>query len=99
MTRAKRDDSKITHSSGNVFADLGFSEPEAAVHRMRSELMIEIEKMIQAQHLTQTDAAKILQVSQSRISDLRRGKVEKFSLDMLVTFASRMGRSVLMKVA
>ncbi|MFC4764802.1 helix-turn-helix domain-containing protein [Dyella koreensis] len=99
MPRPKRDDSKITHSSGNVFADLGFSEPEATVHRMRSELMIEIEKMIQARHLTQTDAAKILQVSQSRISDLRRGKVEKFSLDMLVTFASRMGRSVLMKVA
>ncbi len=94
-----RDDTTLTRSSGNVFADLGFAEPEARVHKMRSELMIAIEKMIADQHLSQTEAAKVLQVSQSRVSDLRRGKVEKFSLDMLVTFAARMGRKVQLKVA
>ncbi len=66
---------------------------------MRSELMIAIEKMIADQHLSQTEAAQVLKVSQSRVSDLRRGKVEKFSLDMLVTFAARMGRKVQIKVA
>ena len=99
MTRRQHNDTKLTVSSGNVFADLGFPEPEATVHRMRSELMIEIEKLIQAQSLTQTEAARILQVTQARVSDLKRGKVEKFSLDMLVTFAARMGKSVRMRIA
>ncbi|MFC4525107.1 XRE family transcriptional regulator [Dyella halodurans] len=94
-----RDDTTLTRSSGNVFVDLGFAEPEARVHKMRSELMIAIEKMIADQHLSQTEAAQVLKVSQSRVSDLRRGKVEKFSLDMLVTFAARMGRKVQIKVA
>ncbi|HVI55250.1 MAG TPA: helix-turn-helix transcriptional regulator [Luteibacter sp.] len=94
-----RDDTTLTHSSGNVFADLGFSEPEASVHKMRSELMIAIEKMIDDKHLSQTEAAQVLKVSQSRVSDLRRGKVEKFSLDMLVTFAARMGNKVRLTLA
>lgn len=94
-----RDDTTLTRSSGNVFADLGFPAPEASVHKMRSELMIAIEKMIADQHLSQIEAAKVLKVSQSRVSDLRRGKVEKFSLDMLVTFAARMGTKVQLKVA
>jgi predicted XRE-type DNA-binding protein len=94
-----RDDTTFTHSSGNVFTDLGFIEPEASVHKMRSELMIAIEKMIDAKHLSQTEAAQVLKVSQSRVSDLRRGKVEKFSLDMLVTFAARMGNEVRLTVA
>jgi predicted XRE-type DNA-binding protein len=94
-----RDDTTLTRSSGNVFADLGFAEPEARVHKMRSELMIAIEKMIDEHHLSQTEAAKILKVSQSRVSDLRRGKVEKFSLDMLVTFAGRMGTAYELKRA
>jgi predicted XRE-type DNA-binding protein len=51
------DDATLTRSSGNVFADLGFAEPEASVHKMRSELMIAIEKMIDDKHLSQTEAA------------------------------------------
>lgn len=94
-----RDDTTLTRSSGNVFADLGFAEPEARVHKMRSELMIAIEKMIEDKHLSQAEAARVLKVSQSRVSDLRRGKVEKFSLDMLVTFAARMGNNVELVVA
>jgi predicted XRE-type DNA-binding protein len=42
-----RDDTSLTGSSGNVFADLGFAEPEASVHKMRSELMIAIDEMIE----------------------------------------------------
>jgi predicted XRE-type DNA-binding protein len=99
MSRVPRNDAKLTVSSGNVFADLGFPEPEATVHKMRSELMIEIEKMIRAQNLTQIQAARILHVTQARVSDLKRGKTEKFSLDMLVTFAARMGKSVRMRIA
>jgi predicted XRE-type DNA-binding protein len=87
-------DDKILASSGNVFADLGFPEPQATVHLMRAKLMVQIEKMIDEEKLTQVQAAKKLHVSQARISDLKRGKVEKFSLDTLIEFTLRMGKSV-----
>ena len=84
----------ITVSSGNVFADRGFDDAEARVLKIRAGLIVELEQAIVGQGLTQTAAANILGVSQSRVSDLIRGKVEKFSLDMLVTFAARMGLPV-----
>jgi predicted XRE-type DNA-binding protein len=89
----------ILDSSGNVFADLGFSQDEAAILQMRADLMAELRKFIQAKKLTQTKAAEILGVSQSRISDLTRGKWEKFSLEMLITLATRAGMRVTLKTA
>lgn len=83
---------KITVSTGNVFADLGFDSAEAQVMAMRTMLTIELEKQIKAQGMTQIAIANVLGVSQARVSDLTRGKVEKFSLDMLVTFAAKLGR-------
>lgn len=83
---------KINVSSGNVFADMGFDSAEAQVMAMRTLLTIELEKQIKAQGMTQTAIANVLGVSQARVSDLARGKVEKFSLDMLVTFAAKLGR-------
>lgn len=85
---------KITKSSGNVFIDLGFSPEEAEILVMRSNLMCELELMIAERHWTQTEAAKILGISQSRVSDLMRGKWDKFSLDMLITLITRAGRKV-----
>jgi predicted XRE-type DNA-binding protein len=91
-TKTRKAKPEVTVSSGNVFADLGFDSAEAQVLALRADLMIELEKQLKAQRLTQTAAAKVLGVSQSRISDLMRGKAENFSLDMLVTFAARMGK-------
>lgn len=85
-------DETITTSSGNVFADLGFDQAQAQVLALRADLMAQLEKQIKARELTQINAAKLLGVSQSRISDLARGKVEKFSLDMLVQFAAKLGK-------
>ena len=84
----------ITESSGNVFTDLGFSPEEATVLAMRAELMARIRETIAANHWTQSDAAEHLGIGQSRVSDLVRGKREKFSLDMLVTLATRAGKHV-----
>jgi predicted XRE-type DNA-binding protein len=56
---------------------------------MRSDLMCELRIKIRDKEWTQAEAAKVLGISQSRISDLRRGKFEKFSLDMLITLATR----------
>jgi len=99
MTRHRNVKPAITPSSGNVFLDVGLDEAEAKLHKMRADLMVEIEKQIKAKKLTQIRAAEVLHVSQARISDLTRGKTEKFSLDMLVTFLNRMGKSVDVKVA
>lgn len=82
---------KITRSSGNVFADLGFPPEEAAILAMRADLMAQLRLVIEKRNWTQVEAAKVLGISQSRVSDLIRGKWDKFSLDMLVTLATRAG--------
>ena len=86
-------------SSGNVFIDLGYSPEEAAILQMRADLMTQLRKFIETKKLTQTNAAKIMGISQSRISDLIRGKWERFSLEMLVTLATRAGMRVKLKTA
>ena len=90
---------KVTKSRGNVFADLGFPPEEAAILAMRAELMAQMRLTIEKRNWTQAEAAKNLGVSQSRISDLMRGKWDKFSLDMLVTLASRAGLSCKLRLA
>ncbi len=89
----------IISSSANVFVDLGFSPEEAAILQMRADLMAQLRKVIKARKLTQAKAAKLLGVSQSRVSDLVRGKWEKFSLEMLITLATRAGLHVTVKTA
>jgi len=87
----------VIHSSGNVFIDLGYSPDEAAILQMRADLMADLRKFIRAKRLTQAKAAEILGVSQSRISDLIRGKWERFSLEMLITLATKAGMRVTLK--
>ena len=89
----------ILDSSSNVFIDLGFTPDEAAVLQMRADLMVDLRKFIEAKKLTQAKAAIILGISQSRVSDLIRGKWDKFSLEMLITLATRAGMRVSLKVA
>lgn len=89
----------FTESSGNVFTDLGFSPEEAAILQMRADLMANLSKFIKARKLTQAKAAEIFGVSQSRVSDLTRGKWEKFSLEMLITMATKAGMRVSLETA
>jgi predicted XRE-type DNA-binding protein len=84
----------LSESSGNVFADLGFPPEEAALLRMRAELMARLRETIANRGWTQAEAAIHLGVGQSRVSDLVRGKWDKFSLDMLVTLTARAGHKV-----
>ncbi len=90
---------EIFNSSGNVFSDLGFSPDEAAVLQMRADLMADLRKFIKSRKLTQAKAAEILGVSQSRVSDLIRGKWDRFSLEMLITLATRTGKRVSLRIA
>ena len=89
---------KITESSGNVFKDLGFDDAEAEVMLMRSDLMIDLRLYIEKCGLTQAQIAKKLGITQSRVSDLIRGKWEKFNLEMLITLEGRLGRKVSLKL-
>ncbi len=68
-----------TKSIGNVFVDLGFDPAEAAVLQMRANLMSDLRLYIEKRKLTQAQAAKRVGIAQSRLSDLVRGKWDKFN--------------------
>ena len=89
----------ITESSGNVFADLGFEPPEAAILEMRASLMSDLRTYIESSGMTEDEAAVKFRIAQSRVSDLMRGKWEKFSLEMLITLEARAGRKVTLELA
>ena len=82
----------------NAFEATGFSPVEAEHLRIRADLMLEVERIIEGRGLTQAEAAKLLHVTQPRISDLMRGKIERFSIDTLVEMLSRAGADVTVKV-
>jgi len=86
-------------SSGNVFADLGFDAEESANLKLRSQLMIAADKALIEKKLTQQAAAKALGISQPRVSDLLRGKAEKFTIDSLVNILTKLGHEVTLRVA
>ena len=85
---------KIRRSTGNVFRDLGFSEAEATNLKMRTDLMIRLSKLIETRGMTQAEAARVCGVSQPRISDLVRGKIERFSVDTLIGMLGHAGVKV-----
>lgn len=78
-------------SSGNVFKDLGFDAEEAENLRLRSEMIIALRHYIERKNMTQKQAADRFGVTQPRISDLIRGKIGKFTIDMLVNMLSSIG--------
>jgi len=82
---------KVTRSSGNVFRDLGFPSEEAEHLKIRSNLMIHLRKTMEAKGMKQAEAAKLLGVTQPRVSDLYKGKIHLFSIDSLVDMLARAG--------
>lgn len=81
----------LTRSSGNVFRDLGFSPDEAEYLKVRAELLVNIQKAITARGLKQAEAAELLGVTQPRVSDLMRGRIDLFSIDTLIDMLARLG--------
>ena len=67
--------------------------------KLRSTAMIEITEKVTALGLTQTEAAKLLAISQPRVSALLQGKIDKFRLDSLVDMAHRLGLHVSIRIA
>lgn len=85
---------KRTTGSDNIFADLGFPPEEARHLKMRSELLMAIERSCRRRGLTQARAARRLGITQPRLNALLKGRIGLFSLDALVNIASRAGLNV-----
>lgn len=80
----------VTH--GSVFEDETLFSPEhGAELKMRADALNALIAWLERGGLTQVQAAKVLGTTQARISDIKRGKIGQFSLDMLVRMAARAG--------
>ena len=71
---------------------------EAENMKLRSELMMELKDHITRTEMSQSQAAKLFGVTQPRVSDLMRGKINLFGLDALVNMAAAAGLHVEMRV-
>lgn len=86
------DDIPITQGSANVFADLGLADADVLL--AKADVAIAIVRRVEERGLTQGDAARLLRTTQPRISDLRRGRLERFSIDTLLRLLTRLGVDV-----
>jgi predicted XRE-type DNA-binding protein len=82
----------------SVWEAIGYSPQEAANLNIRAELLIKIREIIRENKWKQAAAAKRCDVSQPRINDLMRGRVDKFSIDALVNIAGALGWKVELKL-
>ena len=78
----------------NKETDYKLDPADTAILSMRSKLISDLQEYIKASGLTQIEAAQQLGIAQSRVSNLMRGQWHKFSLEMLITLESRIGRTV-----
>lgn len=75
-----------------------YPEDQAAEMEMRSLLLRGLGNWLADSGMTQTEAAKVLAVTQARVSDIKRGKISSFSLDLLVRLAGRAGLNPKLKL-
>ena len=82
----------VTQSSGNVFADLGFANPEQ--EQLKADLTLQIYRTLKARGLTQTKAGELLGIKQPHVSSLMRGRSGTFSVGRLMEFLTALGQDV-----
>ena len=82
----------VEESSGNVFADLGYPNPQDAL--AKSRLAQRIAELLEEQHLTQVEAATLLGIDQPKVSKLLRGQLREFSTDRLFRFLNVLHQDV-----
>src|SRR5258708_27233062 len=85
-------------TSGSVFGALGFTVGDVEHLRIRSLIMNALIGEIENRKLTHKQAARLLGITQRRVSDLTRGKIDLFSIDTLVDFLAAMGLKVDLRV-
>ena len=89
---ARTSNLEVEEGSGNVFAYLGFANPEQ--ERLKSNLTLEIYKILKERGLRQSEAAKLLGMSQPRVSELMRGRSGMFSASRLMEFLTALDQDV-----
>ena len=82
----------VEKSSGNVFADLGFADPER--EQLKAHLTLQIYRIIKKRGLTQTEAGEILGIKQPHVSALMRNRAGNFSVERLMDFLIALGQDV-----
>jgi predicted XRE-type DNA-binding protein len=83
-------------SSGNVFADIGI--PNAEEYLAKAKLAHQINHIIEARHLTQIEAAKLLGIDQPKISALACGRLSGFSIERLFKFLRILNQDIVIMV-
>ena len=87
-----RNSESIVRSSGNVFADLGLRD--AGEKQTKVRLAVAIQQIIQTRHLSQTAAARLLDINQPKISALVNYHLDGFSVERLLHFLNALDRDV-----
>ena len=83
---------RFTVGSGNIYADLGFEEPE--LEQTKAKLARQIAAIVKARGLTQVEAAGILGVDQPKVSAMLRGRLGGFSVERLMRFLTRLDQDI-----
>jgi predicted XRE-type DNA-binding protein len=89
---AKKSAVAVTTSSGNVFADLGFAEPEEEL--AKAQLASRVRQIIERQRLTQAAAAALMGIDQPKVSALINGRLASFSSGRLMRLLTALGQDV-----
>lgn len=92
MVKKQGLDIPVTPSSGNVFADLGFAEPEEEL--AKAQLASLIQRVIRRRRLTQVAAAALMGIDQPKVSALLNGRLASFSTDRLLRLLTALGQDV-----
>lgn len=87
----------ITPADGNIFADLKLKDAENL--KLRAQLMVEIRRYIEENDLTQAAAAKAMGITQPRLNDVVKGRIEKCTIDRMVNMLAAVGCRVSFNVS
>ena len=88
---------EVEAGTGNVFADLGYAD--AKERTLKVELALEVNRLLRQRKLTQARAAELLGIVQPHVSDLVRYRLNRFSVERLMDFLTRLGRDVEIRIA
>ncbi|HLK64196.1 MAG TPA: helix-turn-helix transcriptional regulator [Bryobacteraceae bacterium] len=97
LTPRPRAHPECEEGSGNVFADMGMPNPEEAL--AKAAIAHQINLILSKRKLNQARAGSLLGISQPRVSDLARGRLMKFSLEKLLSFAKLLGNDVEIRIS
>lgn len=87
---------EVHHGCGNVFADLGLADAEKL--KIKTGLVVEIRKAMRSRGLTQHEAAKLMGITQPKVSDMMRGDFSNLSERKLMDCLTRLGYDIEIKV-